>query len=124
MKSRNSKVKIPPEAKQCLLFLVLKKSQHLQCIVADPPSEDPSASAANPIESQEAIKIPSCHKKPLRRVDAGRLLAHMKRIPALLFTQLQTGSVFALVCPSRSTGSDKKRTADQEALNFYNPHCH
>lgn len=89
-------------------FPCVWKSQHLQCIVSVPPSEDPSVSAANPIESEEAIKIPSCHKKPLRRVDAGRLLADMKRIPALLFAQLQTGSVFALVSLSHSTGSDKK----------------
>lgn len=76
--------------------------------MAVPPSEDPSVSTANPIESEGAIKIPSCHKKPLRRVDVGRLLADMKRIPPLLLALLQTGSVFALVCLTRSRGVRQK----------------
>lgn len=58
------------------------KLQHLQCIVAAFSSGDPSVSTPNTIESKEAIKIPSCRKKPLRRVDARRQLANMKRSPA------------------------------------------
>lgn len=53
--------------------------QHLQCIVAALSSGDPSVSTPNTIQSKEAIKIPSCRKKPLRRVDARRRLANMKR---------------------------------------------
>lgn len=62
--------------------LLVLKLQHLQCIVAAFSSGEPSVSTPNTIESKEAIKIPSCRKKPLRRVDARRQLANMKRSPA------------------------------------------
>lgn len=84
--------------------------------------EDPSVSAANPIESKEAIKIPGHHKKPLRRVDVGHLLADMKRIPALLL--LQIAILFALLCLLQLRGSDKKCPPVEEALKFYNIHFH
>lgn len=75
------KKKVPWGARQGLLSLCWS-FQHLQCIVAALSSGDPSVSTPNTIQSKEAIKIPSCRKKPLRRVDARRLLANMKRRPA------------------------------------------
>lgn len=67
----NSKVQMCPAARWCVRkFLSL-------CSEALPPSESASAvSAMNPTESKVAIKIPSCHKKPLRRAEgtsAGQL---------------------------------------------------
>lgn len=87
-------------------------------------SEEPSVSAMNPSQSEGAIKIPSCHKKPLRRVDVGRLLADMKRIPALLPALL--ADCFS-VCTGLLASLKRVRQncpADQEALSFYNLHFH
>lgn len=78
---KKKKKKVPWGAMQGLLSLCWS-FQHLQCIVAALTSGDPSVSTPNTIQSKEAIKIPSCRKKPLRRVDARRLLANMKRRPA------------------------------------------
>lgn len=110
--------KIPSAARQCLLSLGLS-FQHLQCIAAVLPSEDPSVSALNPIESEGAIKIPSCHKKPLRRVDAGRLLANMKRSPAP-----HCFSVCTRLSASLERVKQKNCPTEQEVLNFYCLHFH
>lgn len=74
-----------------------------------PPSEDPSISATNPIESEGAIKIPSCHKKPLRRVDAGRLLADMKRSPAPDWFSVCTGLSASLKRVRQKTAQQSRK---------------
>lgn len=79
--SQSLKKKVLWGTRQGLLSLCWS-FQHLQCIVAALSSGDPSVSTPNTMQSKEAIKIPSCRKKPLRRVDARRLLANMKRRPA------------------------------------------
>lgn len=83
------------------------------------PLKRPSISALNPIESEGAIKIPSCHKKPLRRVDAGRLLANMKRSPAP-----HCFSVCARLSASLERVRQKNCPTEQEVLNFYCLHFH
>lgn len=121
IKSTNPKVKMSSEASQCLLSLCFKVlASAMYCgrpSLWNPPLSNPPC-AMNPTESEEAIKIPSCHKKPLRRVEVGRLLADMKRIPA--------PDQFS-VCIGLSAFLKRVRQncpADQEALNFYNLHFH
>lgn len=66
--------------------------------------ESPLSPTPNSIESKEAIKIPSCRKKPLRRVDARRQLADMKRSRCSALLQCHCG------------GSHNNHPAGQERL--------
>lgn len=77
-------------------------------------------SAASPIMPGEAIKIPSCHKKPLGRVEEGRQQAHMKRSPA----RLTDGVCAGLSASLKRVRQKKNGLTDQEALHFYSLHFH
>lgn len=83
---------------------LVSKLQHLQCIVAAFRLETPLSPTPNSIESKEAIKIPSCRKKPLSRVDARRRLAKMKRSRSSTLRQ------------SHCWGSHNNRPTGQEPL--------
>lgn len=121
---RIQRLKSLQRATQRLLLLGIKDFSICNALWPSLPLKIPLSLWRIPLSQKKAIKIPSCHKKPLRRVDAGHLLADMKRIPALL---LASASDCLSVCTGLSASLKRvrqNRPVDQEALNFYNLHFH